>query len=100
MQGAESFLSSAEYSPDSLRALSPKVREDIANSEVVTLDVGWNDWWSMIVEGGFVRSNIQYILLLKDEQLVDQVAVIYIDVTQLNDQGKPEGIFNVFYNVI
>ena len=66
MQGLESALSSGQYSPDALKALSPKVREDIANSEVVTLDVGWNDWWSMIAEGGFIRSNIQYMLLLKE----------------------------------
>lgn len=43
------------------------------------------------------EETMEFSIKFKNEQLVDQVAVIYIDVTQLNDKGKPEGIFNEFY---
>ena len=66
MQGLESGLSAGQYSPDTLRELSPQVREDLAKSEVITLDIGWNDWWSMCYEGGLFRSTVQYALILKE----------------------------------
>ena len=43
------------------------------------------------------EETMEFSIKFKDEQLVEQVAVIYIDVTQLNDKGKLEGIFNEFY---
>lgn len=73
----------------------------------------WSDNFKKL-EGGFAYSGetsfiamatpkeydeetMEFSVKFKDEQLVDQVAVIYIDVTQLNDKGKLEGIFNEFY---
>ena len=43
------------------------------------------------------EETMEFSVKFKDELIVDQVAVIYIDVTKLNDNGKPEGIFNEFY---
>lgn len=43
------------------------------------------------------KETLEFSIRFKDEQIVDQVAVIYIDVTRLNDKGQPIGIFNEFY---
>ena len=43
------------------------------------------------------KSTLEFSVKFKDEQLIDQVAVIYIDVTQVADNGKLEGIYNEFY---
>ena len=64
--GWESILSAGQYSPSELQKISPKVIEDLKNSDVITLDIGWNDWWSMIIEGQGIRSSIQYALILNE----------------------------------
>lgn len=43
------------------------------------------------------EGTMEFSIKFKDEQIVDQVAVVYIDVTQFNDKGKLEGVFNEFY---
>lgn len=43
------------------------------------------------------EETLEFSIRFKDEQIVDQVAVIYIDVTRLNDKGELVGIFNEFY---
>lgn len=58
---------------------------------------GETSFITMATPKEYDEETMEFSIKFKDEQLVDQVAVIYIDVTQLNDKGKPEGIFNEFY---
>lgn len=58
---------------------------------------GETNFITMATPKEYDEETMEFSVRFKDEQLVDQVAVIYIDVTQLNDKGKMEGIFNEFY---
>jgi hypothetical protein len=58
---------------------------------------GDTSFFTMSSPKEFDEETLEFSIKFKDEQIVDQVAVIYIDVTQINDKGRPEGIFNDFY---
>ena len=58
---------------------------------------GETDLISMFTPKELDQQTLEFNIKFKDEQIVNQVAVIYINVTHLNDEGRLAEIFDEFY---
>lgn len=58
---------------------------------------GETDLISMSSPKELDQQTLEFSIKFKDERIVNQVAVIYISVTKLNDEGRLADIFDEFY---
>ena len=109
----EAILSSGQYSATALADQSDDLINSIKNSEVVTLDIGWNDWWSMVLQGGipgFIRSNLQYLMIINEIYQINPDAELVLaggfnpqqgwDILPFTDDNITEYFMQTIYNTV
>ena len=109
----EAILSNGQYSATALADQSDELINSIKNSEVVTLDIGWNDWWSMVLQGGpagFIRSNLQYLMIINEIYQINPDAELVLaggfnpqqgwDILPFMDDNITEYFMQTLYNTL